>query len=224
MKVLVACEFSQVVTKEFRKLGHEACSCDLLPTEGNPDWHIQDDIVNHLSDNWDMLIAHPPCTFLCGTAAKWFYDPADKHLPIEERRPHPKFPNRKQDRSTAFEFFMALVNAPIPKIAIENPVGVMSTYWRKPDQIIQPYEFGHPEPKKTCLWLKNLPKLKPTKIVEPEYTITKSGKRVPTWFFMPSQSKKRQTDRERTFQGIAEAMAQQWTIPAMIQTKILLSE
>lgn len=210
MKVLVACEFSQVVTKEFRKRGHEAFSCDLLPTEGDPKFHIQGDVLKILHKLWDLIIAHPPCPFLCVTGNKWFYHPDDKHLPVEERRPHPRFPDRKKHRQEAIDFFMKFANAPAKKICIENPIGIMSTVWRKPDQIIQPFQFGHEEPKKTCLWLKNLSKLIPTKIVEPDYIVSKSGKKLARWYYQPSQSRKRQMDRERTFQGIAEAMAEQW--------------
>jgi len=210
MKVLVACEFSQRVTKAFRKEGHEAFSCDLLPTEGNPEWHIQDNVLKHLDENWDLMIAHPPCTFICSTGAKWFYHPNDKHLPVDQRRPHPRFPDRKQKKLDAIEFFMKFYEAPIKRICVENPVGAMSTNFRKPDQIIQPYQFGHPEPKKTCLWLKELPQLVPTKFMKPEYHITKSGKRVPKWFFSPSPSEERAKMRDRTFPGIAEAMAIQW--------------
>lgn len=202
MKVLVGCEFSQIVTKAFRKYGHEAYSCDILPTEGNPDWHIQDDVLNHLNDGWDLMIAHPPCTYLTVTGNKWF-------------KPEYRdgFPNRPLQRVDAVEFFMKLANTKIPRICIENPVGIISSTWRKPDQIIQPFQFGHKEPKKTCLWLKNLPKLKHTKIVEPEYFTTKSGKRLAKWYFLPSQSKERTKMRDRTFQGIADAMSKQWTNP-----------
>lgn len=211
MKVLVACEFSQIVTQSFRKLGHDAYSCDLLPTEGNPEYHIQADVLTVLDQDWDLMIAHPDCTYLAVTGAKWFYHPEDKHLPIDQRRPHPKFPDRRQHQQEAIDFFMNLVNAPIPHICIENPVSIMSTIYRKPDQIITPTQFGHPEPKKTCLWLKNLPLLTPTNQIEPEYHITKSGKRVPAWFFLPSPSESRSKDRKRTFQGIADAMATQWS-------------
>ena len=151
---------------------------------------------------WDMMIAFPTCTYLTVTGNKWFKpEYADR------------FPNRGRDRELAIEFFMSLVNAPINKIAIENPVGVMSRIYRKPDQIITPCMFGHKEPKKTCLWLKNLPKLQPTEIVLPEYHITKSGKRLPKWYAYADKSKgqeHRAKIRSRTFQGIADAMASQW--------------
>ena len=208
-RVLIACEFSAIVRTEFEKRGFDAWSCDLLESE-IPGKHIKDDVLNHLEDGWDLMIAHPDCRYLCVTGNKWFYHPDDKGLPIEERRPHPRFPNRKQDRAKAIEFFMSLANAPIEKICVENPIGIISTLWKKPTQIIQPFQFGHKEPKKTCLWLKNLPPLKPTKIVEPEYSISKSGKKLATWYYSPSQSLERTRMRERTFKGIAEAMAEQW--------------
>jgi len=209
MKVLVACEESQAVCIEFRKLGHEAYSCDLLPCSGgHPEWHIQDSIFHVLcaSDalKWDLLIAHPPCTYLTVTAYKWLKDQPERKsgaLVGEARR---------EARREAILFFMCMANANIHRIAIENPIGCMSSVYRKPDQIIQPFEFGHPEPKKTCLWLQNLPKLKPTKIVEPDYFILKSGKRLATWYYKPSPSPERQTMRSVTFPGIARAMAEQW--------------
>ena len=214
MKILLACEESQAVTIALRKLGHEAYSCDLLPCSGgHPEWHIQDDVLKHLDDGWDAMIAFPDCTYLTVTGNKWFYHPDDKDLPTDKRRPHPKFPDRQFRRELAAEFFMTLANAPIERIAIENPVGVMSTLWRKPDQIVQPFQFGHKEPKKTCLWLKNLPLLKPTKIVEPEYHTTKSGKRMPKWYAYADKSKgqaHRACIRSKTFPGIANAMAKQW--------------
>lgn len=199
MKVLIDCEKSGAIRREFRKLGHEAYSCDLEPSEDGGE-HIQDDAVwvaCHMS--WDLMICHPPCTRLTVTGNKWFKpEYADR------------FPNRAAEREEDVKFFMALANAPIRQIAIENPVGIMSTRWRKPDQIIQPFYFGHPEPKKTCLWLKNLPRLAHTQHVEPDYFISKSGKKLARWYYMPSPSKERQIMRSRTFQGIAKAMAEQW--------------
>lgn len=200
LKVIVGCEFSGIVTKAFRDLGHEAFSCDLEPTEGNPDWHYQEDIFEVIKrEKFDLGIFHPPCTYLTVTGNKWF-KPEYKD----------RFPTREQDRKEAIEFFLRLWNLPIDKICIENPVGIMSTILRKPDQIIQPYQFGHPEPKKTCLWLKNLPLLVHTNIVEPEYFITKSGKRMGTWMYKPSYTPERTKLRNRTFQGIAESFANQW--------------
>jgi len=198
MKVLIACEFSGIVREAFKAKGHDAWSCDLLPTE-IPGKHIQDDVLNHLDAGWDLMVAHPDCTYLTVTGNKWM-KPEYKS----------RFPNRIQQRQKAIEFFMTLVNAPIKHICIENPVGIMSTIYKKPSQIIQPYQFGHKEPKKTCLWLKNLPKLEPTNNVEPEYFISKSGKRLASWYYIPSYSQERQKTRQRTFQGIAKAMADQW--------------
>ena len=181
MKVLVACEFSQIVTRAFRARGHEAYSCDILPTEGNPEWHIQGDVLEILNDGWDLMIAHPPCTHLAVSGARWF-----KH--------------KQKEQAEALEFIRLLLDAPIEKIALENPVGVISTHIRKPDQIIQPWQFGHGETKATCLWLKNLPPLKPTQIVD--------GREGRVWKMPPSPD--RWKHRSRTLPGIAEAMATQW--------------
>ncbi len=214
MKVLIACEESQTITKTFRNKGIEAYSCDLVDCSGGyPEWHIKDDVRNVIRyEDWDMMIAHPPCTYLSVSGARWFYHPDDSHLPTEERRPHPKFPNRKQKQQEAIDFVKGLYNADIEKVCIENPVGVLSTQWQKPDQIIQPYEFGEPHAKKTCLWLKNLPKLKPTEIVEPEYVEHKNGKRTPKWYFdaLSLSPDERAKVRSKTFQGIATAMVAQW--------------
>ena len=202
MKILVACEESQIVCKAFRVKGHEAFSCDIQPTSGtHPEYHIQGDVMEQLDKGWDMMIAHPPCTYLCVSGNRWFKPKFSE-----------RFPTRQQDRNDAIEFFMKLVNARIEKIAIENPVCIMSSVWRKPDQIIQPWQFGDKAIKKTCLWLKNLPKLIPTKIVEPEYKIynsstKKSGKsKYPVLWTKQTDSK----SRSKTFQGIADAMANQW--------------
>jgi hypothetical protein len=208
MKVLVACEESQEVCKAFRKLGHEAYSCDILPCSGgHPEWHIQGDVLEQLDKGWDMMIAHPPCTYLTVTANKWLKDqPPRKSGALVGAE-------RRKARNEAIDFFMKLANANIPKIVIENPVGCMSSVWRKPDQIIQPMDFGHKEPKKTCLWIKGLPKLKATHTgIQPEYTITKSGKRMATWYYYADNTKKsnRSIVRSKTFRGIAEAMARQW--------------
>lgn len=203
MRVLVACEESQTVCIAFRELGHEAFSCDILPCSGgHPEWHIQDDVLKHLDEDWDLIIAHPPCTYLTITGNRWFNVARYGEKAIE----------RYKQREEAIEFFMRLANAPCKKIAIENPVGVLSSVYRKPEQIIQPYEYGHPLTKKTCLWLKNLPKLNPTNIVEPEYVICADGKRyskihVETFKLPPSERAKM---RSKTFPGIAKAMAEQW--------------
>lgn len=200
MKILVGCEESQRVTIELRKLGHEAYSCDILECSGGyPQWHIKEDIYNVMYDSWDMLIAFPPCTFLTVTGNRWFN--IDKY--------GQKAIDRYEKRTEAIKFFMDLVNAPINKIAIENPVGVMSTIYRKPDQIIQPYMFGDPYEKRTCIWLKNLPLLHATNIVKPESRIVyKSGKTMPAWYQVSGKDRAR--IRSKTFPGIARAMATQW--------------
>lgn len=214
MRVLVACEYSGRVRDAFLDRGHDAWSCDLLPTESPRGFHWQGDIKDILYDGWDLLIAHPPCTFLASSGSRWLYHPDDKHLPVEGRRPHPLYPDRKKDRQDAIDFFMMLWNAPIPHIAVENPVGVMSSVLRKPDQIVHPWQFGEEVSKATCLWLKNLPKLKPTKIVgKGEIVTLSSGKKIPAWYSnAPSGTKEeRQKARSRTFKGMAEAMAEQWS-------------
>lgn len=182
MKVLIACEFSGVVREAFRKRGHDAWSCDLLDTD-IPGQHYQCNVLDLINNGWDMTIAHPPCIDLAVSDARWFKE---------------KLADGRQQRS--IEFFIKLASAVIDKIAIENPIGIMSTHYRKPDQIIQPWQFGHGETKATCLWLKNLPKLEPTNIVDGrENRIHK----------MPP-SKDRGKLRSITYQGIADAMADQW--------------
>ncbi len=213
MKVLVACEYSGIVRDAFIKKGHEAVSCDLLPSESDLGEHYQGDVTDILNNGWDMMIAHPPCTYLAVSGARWFYDPEDKHLPYKNRRPHPLYPNRKQLQQEALDFVQLLLDAPINKIVVENPVGVISTKIRKPEQIIQPYMFGHSESKKTCLWLKNLEPLQPTNIVEEEERVVyASGKSMPKWyadaFKLPPEE--RWKVRSATFPGIAKAMADQW--------------
>jgi hypothetical protein len=215
-KILIACEESQATTKEFRKLGHEAFSCDLLPCSGgHPEWHYQCDIFEVINQGWDLMVAHPPCTFLTGSGVQWLSHPEDKALPFEERRPHPKHPNRRNDMLNSVEFVKALYNAPIEHIAIENPVGLLSSRWRKPDQIVQPYMFGDEATKTTCLWLKNLPLLLPTEIVgKGERTVFASGKSHPKWYAdalaQAKTKQERQTLRSKTFPGMAEAFAVQW--------------
>jgi site-specific DNA-cytosine methylase len=180
MKILVACEFSGIVREAFRKRGHDAWSCDLLKSEKRGP-HIQDDVLKILNLGWDMMIAFPPCTHLASSGARWFKD-------------------KVQEQALALEFVRALMNAPIEMICIENPVGVISTEIRKPDQKIQPWHYGHPVCKTTCLWLKNLPLLKPTKYVPfPKKSI-----------FNMAPSPDRGKNRSRTFEGVAEAMASQW--------------
>jgi len=204
MKILVACEESQAVTIEFRKLGHEAYSCDIEPCSGgHPEWHLQQDVIPLLKEKWDMIIAFPPCTYLTVTGNRWFN--------IE--RYGEKAVQRYKDRDFAISFFMLFANADCEKIAIENPVGIMSTEWRKPDQIINPWQFGDPFEKKTCLWLKGLPELIPTNIVEiPPRKQFGSGKSMPAWyadaFSLPKEERAKL--RSKTFPGIAKAMAEQW--------------
>lgn len=204
MKILVACEESQAVTKELRALGHEAYSCDIEPCSGGfPEWHIQDDVTPLLAQKWDMIIAFPPCTYLTVTGNRWFNIQKYGHKAIQ----------RHKDRREAIKFFMLFANANCDRIAIENPVGIMSTEWRKADQIIQPYEFGDPYEKKTCLWLKGLPKLQQTSIVEPpKRTEFASGKSMPKWYADAWRLPKaeRAKVRSKTFSGIARAMATQW--------------
>lgn len=197
MKILVACEESQVVTNEFRKLGHEAYSCDIETCSGgHPEWHLQQDVSPLLNNNWDMIIAFPPCTHLAASGAAWF-----------ERK-------RKDGRQQqGIDFFMLFANAKCSRIAIESPVGIMSTVWRKPDQIIHPYQFGEPFSKKTCLWLKGLPNLTPTNIVgKGEQVKYSSGRSMPKWYAdaLKLPPKERARLRSKTFQGIANAMAEQW--------------
>ena len=212
MKVLVACEESQAVAKAFRKLGHEAYSCDIQDCSGGePQWHIKGDALKEAySGKYDLMIAHPPCTYLAVSGARWMYN-NDGSICLA----------RLKNRNKALDFVKKLLDAPIEKIALENPVSVISSAIRKPDQIIQPYEYGHSEAKKTCLWLKNLPKLKPTKIVNKgEFVewIDKNGKkkRQAKWYLdVLSKAKtkaERQKLRSKTYQGIADAMAQQWSI------------
>ena len=204
MRILVACEYSGTVRDAFKAKGHDAWSCDILPTE-SPGNHIQGDVLEILNDGWDMMIGHPPCTYLTVTANKWLKDQPPRKsgaLVGQERR---------DARMAAIEFFMSLIFAPIPKIAIENPVGCMSSVFIKPNQIIQPYHYGHTESKKTCLWLKGLDPLIPTKIVaEAPRMKLKSGKTMPEWYARPKLGKARQDLRNKTFQGIADAMAEQW--------------
>ncbi len=210
MKILVGCEFTGIVRDAFKKIGHDAWSCDLLPTE-IPGQHIQDDVLKHLNEGWDMMVAHPPCTYLAVSGMNWYYHPEDRQLPKEQRRPHPLYPNRRDDQKKAIEFFMALINAPIDKIVLENPIGIMSTKYRKPDQIIHPYMFGHEASKPTCLWLKGLPTLIPTNIVSKgEFKTCKSGKRGAAWNWWLPRTSDRWKVRSRTFQGIADAMSNQW--------------
>lgn len=184
MRVLIACEESQAVCIEFRRKGHEAYSCAILPCSGgHPVWHIQDDVLKIINDGWDMMIAHPPCNHLAVSGAKHF----------EQKRKD----GRQQG---GIKFFLQLTKTVIPAWAIENPIGIMSSHFRKPDQIIQPWQFGHGETKATCLWLKNLPPLMSTEIV--------TGRDQRIWKLPPSEDRAKL--RSKTFPGIARAMADQW--------------
>lgn len=225
MKVLIACEESQTVCKAFRERGHEAYSCDIQkPSGGHPEWHVQGDALKllrggefettdgqkHFVDKWDLLIAHPPCTYLTVTGNRWFN--VDKY--------GDKARKRIVEREDAAAFFMAFINAPVEKIAVENPVGYMSSHFRKPDCIIQPFQFGEHARKGTCLWLKNLQPLTPTKIVDPGeilpggYSVgasanfaTDANGKILRW-----NDPRTQKSRSKTFPGIAAAMAEQWGI------------
>ena len=218
MKILIACEESQAVCKEMRRLGHECYSCDIIECSGgHPEWHIMQDVLPLLNGNctfktmdgvehtidskWDMIIAHPPCTYLTLAGNKW-YKPEFLS----------RFPERLYQRQQAILFFMKIANAYCDKIAIENPVGIMSTQWRKPDQYIEPYYFGDCEKKKTGLWLKGLPLLISTNIVEPVIIHCKSGANEPRWHMetMKLSKDERSRIRSKTFPGIAKAMAEQW--------------
>ena len=180
MRVLVACEYSGAVRSAFAEMGHDAWSCDLLPTE-IPGQHYQGDVRDVLLEHWDLMVAHPPCTHLAVSGARWFKE-------------------KQTEQAEALEFVRLLMGAPIERIAVENPISIISSHIRKPDQIIQPWQFGHGETKATCLWLKNLPKLRPTNIVE--------GREQRVHKMPPSPDRWR--ERSRTFPGIARAMAEQW--------------
>ena len=198
MKVLVACEYSGTVRDAFIKQGHDAMSCDLLPTE-KPGPHLQRDIRDINITGYDLINAHPPCTHLSSSGARWFKD-------------------KVEVQKEAIKFFIYIWNLPVKKLCIENPVGIMSTHFRKPDQYIQPWEHGHTETKKTGLWLRGLPLLKPTDIVEPDfmrkadgsYYLDKKGKKYSRIHFMSRNLKNRGQLRSKTFPGISEAMAEQW--------------
>lgn len=191
-KVLIACEESQAVTKEMRALGVEAYSCDIEPCSGGfPEWHIQGDVTPLLEQEWDMIIAFPPCTHLAVSGAAWF----------EQKRKD----GRQQQ---GIDFFMLFANLNCGKVAIENPIGIMSTQWRKPDQIIQPWMFGHSESKATCLWLKGLPKLMETYNVKSVFDNLPKNQQQRLYCLPPS--KERAALRSKTFPGIAKAMAEQW--------------
>lgn len=192
MKVLVACEESQAVTIELRKLGHKAWSCDVEPCSGgHPEWHLQQDVTPLLKEEWDMIIAFPPCTHLAVSGAAWF----------EQKR-------KDGRQKEGIDFFMMFANADCPRIAIENPVGIMSSVWRKPDQIIQPWMFGHPEKKATCLWLRGLPLLEKTNDVSKLMKELPINQQQRIHYLPPSPERAKL--RSKTFPGIAKAMAEQW--------------
>ena len=190
MKVIVACESSGVVRNAFRKLGHDAWSCDILPPDDGSKYHYQVDILEVINNGWDIMIAHPPCTHLAASGARWFKD-------------------KREEQEKSLEFVRVLLDAPIEMIALENPVGIISSRIRKPDQIIQPWMFGHPEAKKTCLWLKGLPLLKPTNILP----LPEKGhwnNQTPSCQNKIGPSPDRWKIRSKTYYGIAKAMAIQW--------------
>ncbi len=193
MRILVACEESQIVTKAFRDKGHEAFSCDIKPCGGdNQEWHIQADVRSILypAKQWDMIIAFPPCTYLANSGNRWFNEKyGDAAV------------QRQQKRVEAIEFLMLFATHPCSKVVIENPVGVINRIWRAPDQVFHPFYFGDEFNKRTCLWLKGVPKLRPTRIV---------GVKDRTWYYKTPSYLGRQTTRSRTFPGVAKAMAEQW--------------
>jgi hypothetical protein len=195
MRILVACEWSGAVRDRLVKMGHDAWSCDTEHGEGEfPDRHRQCKVEKLLGEQWDMMIAFPPCTHLASSGARWF---AQKRADGRQQK--------------AIYFFKYLWTAGIPRIAIENPVGIMSTVLKTPDQIVQPWQFGDPYEKRSCLWLRNLPPLEPTNVVEPEPRHrTKSGRTLPPWYNIPPTVKDRAKIRGKTFPGLADAMAQQW--------------
>ena len=181
MKVLIGCEFSGTVRRAFRALGHDAWSCDILAAEDASPYHICGDVLAYLGEGWDMGIFHPPCTHLAVSGSRWFT-------------------SKQKEQAEALDFVRSLIAAPIPRIALENPISIISSRIRKPDQIIQPWQFGHGETKATCLWLKNLPKLAPTNVV--------AGREARVHRMSPGPN--RWKERSRTFEGIAQAMADQW--------------
>lgn len=228
MNIIIGCEESQIVCKALRAAGHDAYSCDVKPCSGgHPEWHIHGDVLAVLCggnvylqngtrvfiENWDMGIFHPECTYLTITANSWFKDqPARKSGTLVGEA-------RRAARIEAAAFFLKLYNCKIPKIAMENPIGVMSTWLRRPDQVIHPYQYGHPEKKATCLWLKGLPLLMPTNIVEPEFYVASGKKYSPTHYNSKRSLNRldplpagpeRSTLRSKTYTGIADAIAKQW--------------
>ena len=252
LNVLIACEESQACCRAFRELGHNAFSCDLFKCSGtifgtdqvqpHPEWHFDHDVTTVLDKSdltlqdgtqaiiegdWDIMVGHPPCTFLAVSGAQWYYHPDDKDKPFSERRPHPRYPNRAKDRENGANFFMFLARADVKRVAIENPVGIMSTRWRKPDQAVQPFMFGDPYSKNTCLWIKNLRPLHPSKPTDDqgERIYFGSGKSQPKWysdgFTKTKTPEERQKWRSKTFPGVARAIAEQWTIQIAAEENLL---
>lgn len=215
MKVLVGCEYSGRVRQAFRNLGHDAWSCDLLESEDDSRFHIQADVLTLLSGGWDLAIFHPPCTYLT-CSAEWAYGEPPFHQKIKDDTLFGEA--RREARREAIAFVEALYDAPIPRIAIENPVGVLSSAWREPDQFIQPYEYGDDASKKTCLWLKGLPPLKPTLFCAPRLVKTKDGRSyIMRWSNQTDSGQNRESPgddrwkiRSTTWKGWALAMAKQW--------------
>ena len=197
MRVLVACEYSARVRDAFRSHGHDAWSCDLLDCEADPRWHYQAPVEEVLTRGWDLMIAHPPCTHLAVSGSRHFY-------------------RKQREQAEALDFVRLLMDAPIPRWCIENPVSIISSTIHPPDQIIQPWQFGHGETKATCLWLKNLPRLKPTQVV--------TGREARVHLMPPGPD--RWKERSRTYQGVADAMAEQWgvaTLPPVVEQLCLSS-
>lgn len=214
LKVLVGLECSGIIRDAFEAKGHDAWSCDLKPSE-RPGNHIQADIFTVLYEGWDLFIGHPVCKFLALSGSQWYWHPEDKGLPKALRRPHPLYPDRRKAQQDGIDFFKKLWQANIPKICLENPKPLHSLVAQVANytQIIQPWQFGDSFQKETCLWLKNLPRLKPTNIVDKgEFIITRGGKKLPKWYSdaKTSNKEKTQSERSRTFPGIAKAMADSW--------------
>lgn len=185
MRVLVACEYSGTVRRAFRELDHDAWSCDLLPAEDHSEYHFTGNVESVLRYGWDLMIAHPPCTHLAVSGARWFKD-------------------KPTEQAAALDFVRLLLDAPIARIALENPVSIISTHIRKPDQTVQPWQFGDSYQKTTCLWLKNLPPLQPTNVVSPGEFVIHGGRKLPKWYSNRTRA------RDKTFPGMAAAMAKQW--------------
>lgn len=205
MRVLVACEYSGRVSAAFRKMGHVVWSCDLRPSETNSTWHYQGSVLDLLDEGWDLMIGHPPCTYNTLAGIRWFYHPEDTHLPAEQRRRHPQYPNRMRDFEDGIEFFQKLQNAPIERICLENskPHGLAIERIGRPSQVVQPWMFGDPYTKGAALWLKNLPLLTPTHRLD-DYDEVRAA------CHTASPGPDRERERSRTYYAIAKAMATQW--------------